>query len=70
MLSRKFSAPKLTDIEQWKKVQFLVSHGFLFQSVYELREDSGHYKIDYPDTLQEAKLFVVTYNAQSLQRVV
>lgn len=69
MLSRKFSAPKLTDIEQWRKVQFLVTHGFLFQSVYELREDGGRYKVSYPSTLQEAKSFVIAYNSQASQNV-
>lgn len=66
-LNRKFSAPKSTDIEQWKKVEYLVAHGFLFQSVYELREDGGHYKIDYPQSLEEAKEFVVKYQNQAVE---
>ena len=55
MLSRKFSAPRMTDVEQWRKVEFLVSHGFRFQSIHE--QPSGSL-VDYPATMAEAKLFV------------
>jgi len=55
MLSRKFSAPRMTDVEQWRKVEFLVSHGFRFQSIH---EQPGGSLVDYPATLAEAKLFV------------
>ncbi|GGA82318.1 hypothetical protein GCM10011369_25370 [Neiella marina] len=65
-LSRKFSAPKSTDTAQWKKVKYLVDNGFYFQSVYELREDGGHYKVDYPATLSEAKEFVVRFKDQAI----
>jgi len=61
MLSRKFSAPKSVDTEQWKKVEYLVAHGFFFQSVYEQREDGGYYKVAYPKTLAEAHEFISTY---------
>ena len=69
LLSRKFSAPKTTDIEQWKKVQFLVSRGFIFQSVHETREDGKTINVQYPATLHEAKEFVVKYQAHAVQRV-
>jgi hypothetical protein len=55
MLSRKFSAPRMIDVEQWRKVEFLVSHGFRFQSI---REQPSGSLVDYPATLAEAKLFV------------
>lgn len=55
MLSRKFSAPKAKDIPQWKKVQYLVEHGFRFQSV---REAESGQLVKYPATLEEAKAFV------------
>ena len=55
MLSRKFSAPRMTDVEQWRKVEFLVSHGFRFQSMHE--QPSGSL-VDYSATLAEAKLLV------------
>ncbi len=44
-LNRKFSAPKAKDIDQWEKVQFLVNHGFLFQSVYETRVQNSKYQL-------------------------
>ena len=64
-VGRKFSVPKSNDKHQWEKVRFLVENGFLFQSVYEQREDKGHYKVSYPKTLKEAQEFVVKYAAQA-----
>lgn len=46
-LTRKFKAPKQSDEKQWKKVEALVRHGFLFWSVGE----------PYPDTFQEVEAF-------------
>ncbi len=66
-LSRKFSAPKSTDIAQWNKVKYLVEHGFIFQSVFEQREDKGFYKVQYPTNLKEAELFVITYKDQAMK---
>jgi DNA-directed RNA polymerase subunit RPC12/RpoP len=66
-VGRKFSAPKSTDKPQWKKVQFLVEHGFIFQSVYEQREDKGYYKVSYPKTLKEAQEFVIKYKEQAVK---
>jgi len=55
MLSRKFSAPRMTDVGQWRKVEYLVGHGFRFQSI---REQSGGLLVQYPATLADAKSFV------------
>lgn len=46
-LTRKFKPPKRSDEKQWKKVEALVRHGFLFWSLGER----------YPDTLQEVDAF-------------
>ena len=54
-LSRKFSAPKMTDVNQWRKVEYLVSQGFRFQSIHE--QPSGTL-VNYPATLAEAKSFI------------
>lgn len=67
-VSRKFSAPKSTDKPQWEKVRFLVQYGFIFQSVYEQGEDSGHYKVTYPKTLKEAQEFVIKYKEQAISK--
>lgn len=67
-LNRKFSAPKSTDIKQWKKVKFLVEHGFLFHSIYKMKEKGVYYKVRYPKTLKEAEQFVNTYADQAIKR--
>jgi hypothetical protein len=46
-LNRKFKPPNQFNENQWKKVEALVRHGFLFWSVEE----------PYPDTLQEVEAF-------------
>jgi hypothetical protein len=64
---RHFKPPKKSDLAQWKKIEYLVEHGFVFQTIYEQREDSGYYKISYPKTLAEAKDFVVKYKKKAVQ---
>jgi hypothetical protein len=66
-VGRHFKTPKKTDHEQWKKVRFLVDHGFVFQAVYEQSDDGGFYKVSYPKTLSEAREFVIKYKSQALQ---
>jgi hypothetical protein len=56
-LNPKFKAPRSDNVEQWKKVEFLVSRGFLFQS---LRDGEGH-SITYPESLRDAAAFVERY---------
>ena len=67
MLSRNFSAPKIKDVEQWKKVEFLVGHGFYFQSIYDCQRRGVYTKARYPDTMQEARDFVVAYEDQAIE---
>lgn len=62
-LSRKFSAPKSSDIKQWEKVRFLVANGFLFQTVQDRNES-----VRYPKTLDEAREFVAKYSKQAILR--
>jgi hypothetical protein len=58
-LGRHFKSPKKSDVAQWEKVRFLAEHGFVFQKI---RTDSNSYdSVPYPDTLSEAKEFVVKY---------
>lgn len=61
MLNRKFSAPKMTDLEQWRKVRFLVEQGFRFQSVHE----ADGSLVPYPDSMAEAKAFAAKYAHRS-----
>ena len=47
------------DASQWKKVEYLIEHGFFFQKI---RPIKGSYEsIPYPKTLADAKVFVVKY---------
>jgi hypothetical protein len=58
-LGHHFMPPKKSDTRQWEKVRFLVEHGFRFQKI---RIGPGHHDtVPYPDTLAEAKRFVVKY---------
>lgn len=67
-LSRKFSAPSAIDMAQWKKVQFLVEHGFLFQPVYEPADVGARRTARYPLTFEQAKEFVVVFKSQAIRR--
>ena len=58
-LGRHFKPPKQTDRKQWDKVRFLVDHGFRFQKIYD--KANGGLHIPYPDTLEQAKEFVVKW---------
>ncbi len=56
---RHFKSPRQVDARQWQKVRFLFEHGFRFQKI---RIGSGHHEtVTYPETLEEAKEFVVKY---------
>jgi hypothetical protein len=66
MLGRKFHAPKRSELRQWRKVQFLVEHGFLFQSVYKLSLSGGQQTVPYPRTRREAIEFVQIYRDQAV----
>jgi len=69
VLNRKFSAPRKIDIEQWKKVRYLVAHGFLFQSVYEPSDSGGIRTVAYPKTLKDAEEFVRQFQDQGVTSV-
>ena len=56
-LSRNFKAPPMNDIQQWKKVAYLVQNGFRFNHQY----DEGGQAVPYPTTMAETKKFVLLY---------
>jgi DNA-directed RNA polymerase subunit RPC12/RpoP len=60
-LGRHFKPPKADDLGQWKKVRLLVAAGFFFQHVYD--EESS--QVPYPDTLEEAREFVLRYRSRA-----
>ena len=62
---RHFKAPRKADASQWRKVRFLFEHGFRFQKI---RVGPGHHDtVPYPETLEEAKEFVVKYKEHAFR---
>jgi hypothetical protein len=59
MLSRRFKPPAKSDLAGWRKVEYLVHHGFYFQSFGFAR---------YPKTLAEAREFVKKYKQHAMRR--
>jgi len=63
-LGRNFKAPRKNDLSQWKKIAYLIEHGFIFQKI---RTDKNSFNsIPYPKTLAEAKVFVKKYRAHAI----
>ena len=56
-LYRHFKAPPKDDIQQWKKVEFLIQNGFRFNH----QLDGNGCVVPYPTTMAEAKNFVLQY---------
>ena len=67
-LGRNFKPPKKSDLAQWKKVKFLVDNGFVFQKIRVERNSIE--SIPYPETLSEAKEFVVKYRKWAIKRAI
>ena len=63
-LGRDCKPPAKNDSEQWKKVDFLIAHGFRFQKIHE--PERGGLQVKYPETLEEAKSFVKKYRDQAM----
>ncbi|MBF7073490.1 hypothetical protein ISG33_08795 [Glaciecola sp. MH2013] len=66
-LGRNFKPPKKSDSMQWKKIKYLVSHGFLFQKIRVVPGSND--SIPYPETLSEAKDFVANYGKWAIKRL-
>ncbi len=63
-LGRHFKSLKISSKSQWKKVAFLVKHGFFFQHVY---DPESRVQVPYPETLELARAFVEQYAEQAIQ---
>ena len=61
----RFRAPRKADDKQWKKVEFLLQHGFYFQKVYRRIATGAYLRVPYPRNLAEARRFVVEFKSQS-----
>ena len=60
-MNHKFRPPKKTDTKGWELAAFLRDHGFYFQAAYELIERGVYLRVQYPQTMQEAREFVLKY---------
>jgi DNA-directed RNA polymerase subunit RPC12/RpoP len=69
---RHFKAPKSTDKKQWDKIRFLHKHGFRFQKIRVGIKNGNtvsyehHDTVSYPETLEQAREFVIKYKAYAL----
>ncbi len=67
-----FRPPKKHSDKEWKVVEYLIKHGFIFHHIYQ-EGKSEYYKtqsnnyISYPKTIEEAKEFVVKYKNQAVK---
>ncbi|TRY28770.1 hypothetical protein FM019_20480 [Aliiglaciecola sp. M165] len=64
-LGRDFKPPKKSNEAQWKKIEFLIEHGFQFQKVRLVPTEME--SVAYPKTLTEAKEFVVKYKKWAIK---
>jgi hypothetical protein len=68
--NHKFRPPKRTDLKAWKVVKYLIENGFNYQHVNDkyvkLRQYGYYTYAEYPNTMQQAKEFVVRFKAQAV----
>jgi hypothetical protein len=64
-LSHRFRPPKKREAAKWEVAKYLVDHGFYYQHIYE--NPWGGQFMAYPTTMQEAKEFVIIYQAQAVK---
>jgi len=63
LMNHKFRPPKKDNASAWQIIEFLSSHGFIFQSIFET-PNGGAY-VSYPTTKRDADDFVLRYREQS-----
>jgi len=60
LVSHRFRPPKREDFKQWDLAEFLMTHGFPYQHIFE-----NYQYVQYPTTMEEAKEFVVKFKSQA-----
>ena len=63
-VSHKFRPPKKTDKNGWELACFLITRGFIFQTIYA----DDFTAVSYPRTLRDAKEFVEKYRDKAHQQ--
>ncbi|WP_397363976.1 hypothetical protein [Olleya sp. R77988] len=71
IVNHKFRPPKKTDLKAWDVSKFLIENGFLYHHIYKnIEERNGlvtkEKYINYPITMNDAKIFVLKYKAQAI----
>ena len=72
LINQRFRPPKKSDKKGWELVKFLISEGFPYQHIYKggnseySKSESNNY-IEYPNTLKEAKEFVLKYSEHKIE---
>jgi hypothetical protein len=64
-MTQRFRPPKKSNDMAWKTAHFLVNNGFPYQYIYD--EDIIPTYVPYPETLNEAKNFVIKYQSQKME---
>lgn len=64
LLSHRFRPPKRENIKQWDIVKFITDHGFTFEHVYKHKGSGVYTIVPYPETMEEAKEFVIVNKHQ------
>jgi len=65
LMNHKFRPPKKDNESAWQIIEFLSSHGFIFQPIFET-PNGGAY-VSYPTTKRDADDFVIRYREQSIK---
>jgi hypothetical protein len=64
LYTHRFRPPKQNDINAWKVVSFLYEHGFEYQHI---RDKEDRRDVGYPQSLIDAKDFVIEYKDQAIK---
>lgn len=65
LFSHRFRPPGKNDEKKWRLIEYLKDNGFLFQHIYKNAGAGIYIQVAYPDTIEEAKIFVKTYKDQA-----
>lgn len=73
-LPHRFRPPKKNEDAKWETAKFLVEQGFPYHHVYNRdgvigNRDKPENYVDYPESMREAREFIVTYREQAKNKV-
>ena len=68
-INHAFRPPSKDDLKKWEVAEYLKNHGFIYQHIYSMRTGNVYCLVDYPETIAEAKEFVIKYKSQAYDMV-